>query len=363
MSAQNIDFLKTDDREFGTLSQVISHIENNVHIDDIRGDLSIIGAVSDYPTKDIFLESVDSHFSIEKRNGNLFLLTAKNLHVPYYVYLNKEFPIFFTTGRKTEDLPETIDDYLWSDINIGRMWISKVEMENLKQRIVNRYPDVVIPYFTATRSQHSDIPANRRPRRKRTIQYYAKDGLETLNEMKYEYGVLPTNLKFQKANEFKFRVTTRGVFTISNGGLGEVLNVIEDSIDRLKEVKDAIDTSGYSVRSNKYKEGQNIPKSQPWAVKLQSDTIQQGIDAFKSEELSKDWEFDLAGIHHSRLEDGTGFKAELIDERSLGKVVLRSNADSIRIYPREHTGIDQSIRVFEFINDQIDPRSYAIEVA
>ena len=293
--------------------------------------------------------------------GDLLLLDAHQLDIPYYLYLSDEFPIWFTTGRKTEDMPETIDAYLKGHRSIGRLWISKTEMENLRQRIVQNYPDVIMPYFTATRSRHSEIPAERRPRYERTFQYYGKDGLETFNEIKYEYGVLPTNLKFQKANDFKFRVTTRGVFTIKNGGLGEVLRVIEDSIDRLREVKQAIDTSGFKRLRNEFAGGQTIPESRPWAVQLDSPITEEDVELIESEEL-EEWEFNLGKIDVSFDREVPQFKAELIDDRSLGKTILRSHNDSIRIYPREHTGIDQSVRVFEFINDQLDPESTAIQV-
>jgi hypothetical protein len=384
MAANDADFLNAAGEEFYSLEEVTTHITETATLADINGDLSVIGSVSDFSSTDEFLASLESHFFIEGRHGDLLLLNAKQLDVPYYVFLNDEFPIWFTTGRKTEDMPESIDAYLKSEIDIGRMWISKTQMENLRQRIVNRYPDVLMPYFTASRSKHSEISAQRRPRYERTFQYYGKDGLETFNEIKYEYGVLPTNLKFQRANEFKFRVTTRGVFTIKNGGLPEVLSVIHDSIERLQEVKEAIDTSGFKRLRNQFAGGQTIPESQPWAVHLNSSVTQADVE--RLEEEIDEWEFNIGELSASfqdyvpgeeetvgdgsqaeqqRLtsESKTRLKAELIDERSFGKTVLRSHEDTIRIYPREYTGIDQSVRIFEFITDQIDPDAYAMSVA
>ncbi|MCL9814408.1 hypothetical protein [Natranaeroarchaeum aerophilus] len=359
----DMDFLNVGDREFDTLEEVTFHIRQNVNVTNFDGDLSVIGSVCDFDSTDEFVHSLESHFSLERQNGNLLLLNAKEFDVPYYVFLSNEFPIFFTTGRKTRDFPETINAYFKGEQNIGRLWISKREMENLRQRVVNKHPDVIIPYFTATRSRHSEVEANRRPRFERTFQYYAKDGLDTFNELKYEYGVLPTNIKFQKTNEFKFRVTTRGVFTINNGGLEQVLTVIEDSIERLREVKKAIDTSGFSTRTNKYTQSGGMAQSRPWAVELSHELTDEDVQQFEGEVLQEDWEFDLSELDVRAGDDRYHFSAELIDERTLGKTILRSNENSIRIYPREDTGIDQSIRVFEFINDQIDPKSIARKVA
>jgi hypothetical protein len=359
----DMDFLNANERIFDALEEVTSHIRENVNVSSFDGDLSVIGAVSDFETTEDFIQSLNSHFTIEQQNGSLLLLNAKKFDIPYYVFLSDDFPIFFTTGRKTRDLPETIDTYLKSELNIGRLWISKHEMENLRQRVVNQHPNVIIPYFTATRSRHSEVEAKRRPRYERTFQYYAKDGLDTLNELKYEYGVLPTNIKFQKANEFKFRVTTRGVFTINNGGLGEVLTVIEDSIERLREVKNAINTSGFSTQTNKFTQNEGMAQSRPWAVQLSHELTDKDVQQFESKVLKEDWEFTLSELDVNTDVNSYHFKAELIDERTLGKSILRSNENSIRIYPREDTGIDQSIRIFEFINDQIDSKSFATQVA
>lgn len=360
----DIDFLNAKGRDFEELDSVITHIAEEVDLSEIDGNLSVISAISDFEGFDQFERSLSSHFTLEQESGNLYLLNATKLDVPYYVYFDDpEFPIFLTTGRKTEDIPETLDEYILGEQEIGRLWISKTEMENLRQRIVDQYPEVIMPYFTARRSRHAEIDARRRPRHERTIQYYGKDGLETFDEMKFEYGVLPTNLKFQKANEFKFRVTTRGVFTIKHGGLADVLEVIENSIERLRRVKDAIDESGYSYVTNEFSQHQQtIPQSRPWAVTLSEPLTQHDIDRFRGEEL-EEWEFTLTDIDSTVAEDESYVRAELKDERTRAKSMLRSHNGSIRIYPREHTGIDQSIRVFEFINDQIDPDSYATPVS
>jgi hypothetical protein len=359
----DIDFFDVGQQEFYTLDNFIEYIVGSVDLSSIEGDLSVLGGVSDFETVDEFCESVSSHFTLKQRNGKLLLFNASEHDVPYYVFFgDNDFPIIFTTGRKTEDLPITIDDYLKNESDMGRLWISKREMENLRQRILQNHSNVLMTYFTGTRSRHAEIQSQRRPRYKRTIQYYGKDALETFNEMKYEYGILPTNLTFQKSNEFKFRVTTRGVFTIKHGGLREVLNVIRESIERLREVKSAIDESGYRMTSNKFAHGQTMPESRPWAVQLSSPIDQRDVRQFESEELENDWEFTLSELDASFERDTPYFKAQLVDKRTLGETVLQSHEESIRIYPRESTGIDQSIRVFEFINDQIDPDSFATVV-
>jgi hypothetical protein len=357
----NIDFLNVREEEFESLDEVTSYVSDSADLGNLDGDLSIISTVTDFEDLDALLESIGSQFDIIQRNGQLVLLNARQLDVPYYLYWDSDFPIWFTTGRKTEDLPKTIDTYLQSQPHIGRLWISKPEMDGLRQSLVQNYPGVLMTYFTATRSEHSEVDAQRRPGFKRTFQYYGKDALETFNEVKYEYGVLPTNLKFQKSNEFKFRVTTKGIFTIKRGGLDEVLSVIQNSIERLQGVKEAIDTSNFSKIDNKFVENDTISRSRPWAVQLQSQPSPQDVDRFRNGEL-EDWDFVLSEIRESFDASTPHFMARLRDRRTLGETVLRSRGNTIRIYPREDTGIGQSVRLYEFISDQIDPESYATVV-
>lgn len=361
MATKAVDFFGIEDRVFESLPDVTTYISREVDLGDINGDLSIIGSVSDFVSVDEFIQSAEAHFKVVQKNRNLILLDAKRFDVPYYVYWDDNFPIWFTTGRKTEDLPKTIDEYLLSEPRLGRLWISKREMENLRRRIIEGYPDVMMTYFTARRSRQSDIEAQRRPDVERTFQYYGKDALETFNEIKVQYGVLPTNLKFEKANEFKFRVTQKGIFTIKYGGIDEVLTVIQESINRLQSVKNAIDSSTFSSSSNKFVQGTSIPVSKPWAINLTSEIQQGDVERFQSEELDN-WEFSITDLRSSFDYDPPVLQSTLLDTRTYGESYLHSKNNSLRVYPREGTGIDQSLRIFEFVKDQIDPSAEATPV-
>lgn len=126
MSRKSVDFFGIGERSFQSLPDVTNYISDEVDLGDIDGDLSIIGSVTDFESIDEFIQSSESHFKILRKNRNLLLLDAKRFDVPYYLYWDDDFPIWFTTGRKTEDLPKTIDEYFKSEPRIGRLWISKI---------------------------------------------------------------------------------------------------------------------------------------------------------------------------------------------------------------------------------------------
>lgn len=363
MPTQTTDFFQVGERQFESLEELTDHVSTVVDLGDLEGgDLSVIGTITGYETFEELLGSVEPEFQVLNRNGQLAHLYAREQSLPYYVYWHPDFPVWFTTGRKTEEIPETIGRFLRSRNRIGRLWINKREMEDLRQSLVASHERILMTYFTATRSRHSNVPADRRPDVDRTFQYYGRDALATFEEIKYEYGVLPTNLKFEKSDQFKFRVTNRGVFTIKQGGLNEVLEVIQSSIERLAEVKEAIDSSKYQVVENKFVEGGELPQSRPWAINLDSHITVQDVDKFNDQTL-EEWEFHLSELSESFDSEVPHFKAKLRDKETLEEVFVRSNRSTIRVYPREGTGIGQSIRLFEFIADQIDPSAYASEVA
>lgn len=362
MPPQSTDFFQVEDRRFDSVEELISHVSETVDLGDLEGgDLNIIGTITNYGSFDELLSSIEPEFQVIQHNGQLARLNARQQNIPYYVYWQPDFPIWFTTGQKTDEIPQTIGKYLRNRGQIARLWISKREMEDLRRTLVRKDDSILMTYFSASRSRYSDQPAERRPNVDRAFQYYGRDALTTYEELKYEYGVLPTNLKFQKANEFKFRVANQGIFTIKDGGLSEVLEVIQNSIERLSEVKEAIDTADFSMVENKFVDSGKVPQSRPWTIHLNSQITAGEVDRFDDDTL-EEWEFQVSELQQSFDREVPHFKAKLRDKDTLEEIIVRSNNDRLRVYPQEKSGIGQYIRLFEFVADQIDPSAQASAV-
>lgn len=359
----NLDFLDTKNKEFRSLDTLMTHIQNNIKLSYLDGDLNIVGSICDYNNKSEFISSLNNFFDIKSSKGNLMLLKSLNKDIPYYLYIEDEFPLFFTTGRKTEDIPETIFEFIKQNPRMSRMWVNRTQMEQIRRQITKNNPNVIIPYFAASRNAKDDINASIRPGFDRTIQYHGDDGLETYKELKHKYGILPTNLKFEKPTKFKFRISRKGIFSLNKGGLEETVNIIKSSINRLKKVKNAIDTSGYSEVTNKFsKSNIKLPESRPWAIKMLSGLDERNINDIKRNIELNPWEFSISSFN-SDLNDEPSFSSILIDENTFGKLKIRSKNNTIRIYPLEkEKGLDQLFRYYEFMKDQIDPNIQAITV-
>lgn len=357
------DFLRATGESFHSLEEVVNHIVEEVELDAIRGDLSVVGSISNYPSLSDLRDTIQPYFSEHESCGKLIHLRSRRDGVPYYLFWDEDFPTWFTTGRKTKDIPNTLGDLLKKDRHLGRLWISKAEMERLRAQVVEDYPRILMTYFTASRSKHSDVPAVNRPRHERTIQYYGADGMETYSEMRHDYGVLPTNMVFKRPGVFKFRVTNQGIFTIKDGGLRHCLSLITDATESLKPVKDAIGDSSFTKRENKFSEGQQLPTSHPWRIELSRDLRPKDLDALDPEGLKEDWELLRTSFRRSTGEESPYFAADLLDANLYTRIALKSRRDEVRVYPREETGIDQSVRIFDLVRDQIDPDSYASAVS
>ncbi len=355
-----VDFLETEGREFDNLDQLTEFIKQEVDLSDLNGKLSLIGSVSDFDDKQQLLDSLRKSFEILEDRGNLTLMEPKEGSESYYMFYIEDFPVFLTTANKQggrnqrgDEISNTLFEHMMFEKNLGRLWISQDDMEEIRKKITAENPEVLMPYFAAKRSDHTEIDAQKRPSYSRTFQYTGDDGVKTFEELKYEYGVLPTNIVFEKPNYFKFRVSNEGVFTITRGGLDESLYLIKESIKKLRSVKEVIDSSSFSLEESKYSEDEKIPSSKPWAIEIQKGLDEADVKNIPENIEGSYWEFSVSNFTSEFGEDPY-FSALLIDDNNFGKIAIRSKEDSIRIYPREETGIDEAMRFFHFVNNQID---------
>ncbi|AOV95329.1 hypothetical protein AQV86_05425 [Nanohaloarchaea archaeon SG9] len=361
------DFLEVGRRDYECLDGFSSYIRDEVRLDELTGKLNIIGAVNDFHSKQALINSLSKSFNIINDNGNLFLLEAHKGEEPYYMLYDNDFPVFFTTARKTEgprskgNISNTLFRHIEWEANLGRMWVSQAHMEEIRMDIVEQYQNILIPQFSAKRNKNVNIEAKRRPDYDRTIQYSADDGLKTYKEMKRQYGVLPTTMKFEKPGKFKFKVSTDGVFTINRGGLDESVRLIKETIDRLRHIKGAIDTSEYRMKKNKYSSDSAIPRSKPWAINLKNGLDGRDVRNFKRAIEDEYWGFTVSEFNSS-LKGRPHMSATLVDSSRFGRIAVKSKDGILRVYPREDTGIDEALRVYEYVTDQIDNTATATAV-
>lgn len=354
-----LDFFEVGQREFDSMGEFSNFIVDEVDLNRIEGRLSIIGSVASFDSRSRFIKSLDNQFEILRDLGQLLLLNGEG-GVPIYVHINDMCPVFITTGTKTEDQKRTIDPYLQNEGRISRLRVGKKQMEEIRKRIVDEFPSVLIPYFTAHHSKGAEPDDPNLSQQditrsdfERTIQYYGKDGRESFKELKNTYGVFPTNVQFEAPERFKFRITSQGTFTINSGEISEPLALVQESIDHLKEVRGAIEDSDYSKDLQNEYTGSQLAKSRPWEIEVKSGLTKRKVRAFNNNLDSRDWKFHATRWDSSG--DGVvGFRAEIADKISYGKTAIRTDGNILRVFPRENTTFSQMMRLYSFANDHLD---------
>ena len=358
-----LDFLEAKDLSFASESDFFQYITNDVDLDDVDGNVNLIGSVSDYFTKRRFVQALDNGFETIWSTGDLYLLAAHtgSSSIPYYVYLDEDFPVFLTTANITDEMPGTIENFLKSDSNLGRFWLSMEQMELLRAEISREYDDLIIPFFTGHRSEYTEIPAEKRDEIDRTVSYWGEDGRQAYKEMRTKYGVLPTNLVFERPNHFKFGIKQEGVFKHQGGSISEAWDLYRSERTRKSRVKNAINSGGYDTdaRSEQF-EGRTISGSRPWAVEMDEAMSSDPLESFVPHISEEEMEFSVAG--YKAKPTTPGFDAQLIDKNSYGSTKLRGRRKTIRVYPHQGSGIDQHFRIYNFVQDHFDPACRAVEV-
>ncbi|WP_117595169.1 hypothetical protein [Haloprofundus halophilus] len=362
--SQKPDFLELMDRRFTSADNLVHYLDTEADLSSLSGEFNIFAAVNNLKDKQEFLEAVklSDHFVISEESDDLKLLRAsyEGKSVYTYVYLQDDFPVFFTTANKTDELPPTIWAFLQETQDVGRLQLPKRAIDNLRKRLVSEYDDLIIPYFSARRSYDSNTPARRRPDVERSIQYRGIDGIETYKEMRYNYGILPKIMVFERPHRFKFRVKQNGVFVHVKGSIFDLWGALKREMERTLSIKESANTGGFGDVQSTFFENREMHISSPWEIKVNGGIQKAGLEGFESH-LSEDfYEFNVSEFQTAS--DADSFQAEIIDDSSHELLTLKSKNDKIRIFPREQTDIDQSVRIFNFVSDHFDSECEAREV-
>jgi hypothetical protein len=239
--------------------------------------------------------------------------------------------------------------------------LSRRELEELRKQIISNNENVTIPYFTSKRAPDSNVAARKRPENERLIEYRGPDGLDAYREMKFNYGVLPRIMVFERGNHFKFKLKSDGTFVHQKGKLSVLWNCLQQEIARVKEMKKYARTGRYEKMDSSFFGEDSFNVSRPWAIQLDGGIDPSRLDNFERHLNEGFWEFSVSEF----ISDPqfASFQAELIDESTHERTTMKTKGDQVRVYPRELTDIDQSLRIYNFISDHFDTDCTPKEVA
>jgi hypothetical protein len=351
-------FLNIGGAEFKDIQEFIEFLESDEQISSLPSNLQVVATISTLKTIEDFINNLKNHgFEIEEYHGKLLLISkmTKGEKVLYYAFFDdrNNIHLFLTVARKTDDIPNTLLDYMKRSGYISNLWITPKIMQELKDRLIEEHEDLLITYFSSKRSPNSEIPAQFRPDVTRGIQYRGDDGKRTLEEMEFYYGVLPKILEIRLPNGVYFRIDNKGIITLFRGSFGDVFKIIESIVGKLIKIKYAIEESSYTI----HKVGINNQFSHaiqtPWSIVLPNGLKIKDIPNFCRSLRDDEWDFTL--LDHMLLKESSYFSARIIDNNNNSLFDIASTGNCMDVFPIEQTDISSCIRFYEFLVENVDP--------
>lgn len=351
-------------QEFQEIEEFTDFLIQNRDVNEFDDTLKIIGSITNFDTQEEFESSIRDSFQISRRYGSLLLLrrNREGKNVESYVFFDKKnkVSLFFTLERKTDVIPDTIIDYIQESANVSSLWINPTTLDEIRAEIVRDYEKTQITQFVAKRELYTDTKARFRPRRKRTIEYYGGDAKRTLEEMKQMYGVLPTVLEFRLSNNNRFRIDRKGIFTIKRGEFKLTFEIIDKVLQRLLDLRDVVNTSGYQiVRTDTQERSFEIESKDPWSIELEKRIDYDDVPKIKEEIEEGEWGFTF--IDSVAQEGSLYLSARIVDTRKNREIEIVSDGKEIKVYPPEDEEIGSSLRFFEFVQETIDRNAEAVK--
>jgi hypothetical protein len=327
----------------------------------INDDLYVIAGLTQY-SKEGFLDLLQREgYEIEEDYGGIQKISRDfGGETPaefYFAYAEEENVIlFYTDMRKTEEIENTFEPLLENQTGVHYLYISPGLLQEIRERIVSEDPATEITEFVAKRTERTDTSARFRPDEWRTINYYGRDGLESLREMEEAYGVLPRIMEFNVPGDLRFRINHEGVFKLKSGSLLRLFKHIETCIEEALRVKRAYERTDF--RMVKTSDSLEVPTAEPATVSLQNSIQYHELDALR-ESLSEE---DYVLLNSYAEEGSLYFTTEVIDQVENSSFRIKANENQIRIFPQDESDLGTFYRFYEFIQDSIDERAELAQV-
>ena len=130
-------FLEIEDNEFNDIQEFIEFLEYDKKGHQLPSNLQVVATISTLKTIEDYINDLIKYgFFIEKRYGKLLLISKAilNKKIYYYTFFDdrNNVHLFLTIARKTDDIPETLFDYIKRSGDISNLCITPKIMKELK---------------------------------------------------------------------------------------------------------------------------------------------------------------------------------------------------------------------------------------
>lgn len=340
------------DVEFPDRVSFNQYLTENYSVAD-DGDLYIIAGLTDYSWPQFREILENSGYEILDEYGEILKMRCDygaDGRIEFYLSFDDDegVVLFYTNMRKTEEIENTIEEFLNNTPRVHYLYISPRVMQDIRERIATEEERTRVTQFVARRVERSEIPSRIRPGYSRTISYYGDDGLEAMREMEENYGVVPRLMEFNIPEVSKFKINREGVFNLQKGDLEYVFEQVQTCIREALRVKRAYSGANFEMvqTSNQLE----VATAEPASISLRNRLQYHEIEGFKANMRDNDYV-----LLDTFAEEGSlYFSSKVLDQEKKNTFRIKANEDEIRVFPQENKDLGSFFRFYEFIQDSID---------
>ncbi len=295
-------------------------------------------------------EVVEIILDLEKKKENKTpRAEIEDLFKGYIVKHNNLF--LFFSNENVDDIRKYFINYFLKKVkNIYYLWIPKKILEDLIVEFENKYEKMFITKFFSERNLLDTTKSHFREETKRRIEYIGDDGLETLKELNYYYGVRPYIADFDIIEKCAFSINCEGFFRYEFGDLHFLIKIINKTYNKVYDILTITKSSSYKEVPIRELELTTL-KIQPIVVKFNK--FELNIDNFEifSQNLNEAG-FD---IFNTYMKSGSiKMHSKVIDTNKKAIFNISSGGKELVITPQYKTTFDTIFRLLEVISEKID---------
>ena len=333
------------------------YLVENYDSSQVDHDLTIIVGITKHNKIDFFEALHSFGFTTVRNLGSVFHIRFELDEVPLECYVTHDADtgvvIFYTNYRKTKkkEIP-IIRDFLSSDVNTYYLFFKPSIMREIAEELMDGHENLEITEFTARRLPNSRFESHIRPNYDRTISYWGDDGREALQELGYQYGVLPSRFVVNIPETIKFVIDDEGLFTFASGNLNILFDILEKAVNESRKTMAAYDGSDFKVLPvNTAGRIFDIPSSTPVSIQLNQSIEYHDISEFRAK-LNKDYT-----IVDFIAREGSLFLSSDLVSKSGFQFRIKANENHIKMFPDGKMIFSEFMKFYEFIIKSIDPRA------
>lgn len=272
------------------------------------------------------------------------------VHLYLYRHQDTASPILFTLNS-SRDFRTTAEPMIRNSEGLYPMWLRPEELTELREEILEKEGLRLtgFDYDTFGKERRSEV--ERRPGRKREGSHEGDDANTVLEEMKVDYGITPTKLRFSLPTKGDFQVSNEGEFVLTQGNTQFLYSEItEPALEKAYPVNRLIQRSDLSVIKDN---GPDQIHGKAIEVEIGTRLDFDDFDDLKVEMERNDfYPFSYHAAQGSLLLNG-----RIVDENNGGILSVSTDGETLSMLPRYESGFDSLLRFYRFIVEHIDPET------